>query len=361
MKGKKRTSEQSAYYAIITTCEEFQVVRTFWTSKTCKVGKEPRIVMSEVVQNWIAPTGRHEVIATTVNGGYGYLDNWILGNMEIRSNPAQQKYAINPYRIYPKMRVIKNIKRNGFKSGFHAITPVSLFRFILKDSKAETLLKAGQYAMLRSFIERHSYIDWDGGYWPSLKICIRNKYLIKDPSTWIDHIRGLRELGMDVFNSKYVCPVDLDADHAKLNERIRRKRELKQKEEEKKRIKEEEEGYKKKAKFLGFEFTYDEIKIVALNSVQEFYDEGQALHHCVYTGGYYKKPHSLILSARIDEKPIETIEVSLKSFEIVQARGLQNYNSPYHDQIVSLVKDNMNKIKKIAKSKKKQHETVLDN
>ena len=48
-----------------------------------------------------------------------------------------------------------------------------------------------------------------------------------------------------------------------------------------------------------------------LESVQEYLEEGKALHHCVFTNEYYLKEQSLILSARIDGKRIETIEVSL--------------------------------------------------
>lgn len=62
---------------------------------------------------------------------------------------------------------------------------------------------------------------------------------------------------------------------------------------------------------------------------------------------YYKRPESLILSARIGEKRIETIEISLKTYSIVQSRGACNKNTPYHDRIVSLMNRNMNLIKAI--------------
>ena len=45
------------------------------------------------------------------------------------------------------------------------------------------------------------------------------------------------------------------------------------------------------------------------------------MHHCVFTNEYYLKADSLILSATIDGKRIETIEVSLKRMEVVQSRG----------------------------------------
>lgn len=63
---------------------------------------------------------------------------------------------------------------------------------------------------------------------------------------------------------------------------------------------------------------------------------------------YYKKPYSLILSARsvTDGARIETVEVSLRSFKVVQSHGLQNSYTPYHDEIIKLVEKNMDIIKK---------------
>jgi hypothetical protein len=75
-------------------------------------------------------------------------------------------------------------------------------------------------------------------------------------------------------------------------------------------------------------------------------EEGQAMHHCVYGNGYYKRDDSLILSAKDnDGKRLETIEVSLKTFKVVQSRGVCNSNTDKHDEIVRLVNDNINLIK----------------
>lgn len=74
------------------------------------------------------------------------------------------------------------------------------------------------------------------------------------------------------------------------------------------------------------------------------------MHHCVYRMKYYKKPESLILSARDKEgKRLETVEVSLKTFKVVQSRGLQNNSTRAHDEIISLVEKNMNLIRTAAR------------
>lgn len=58
-----------------------------------------------------------------------------------------------------------------------------------------------------------------------------------------------------------------------------------------------------------------------------------------------KKADSLILSAKINGKPVETVEVSLTSFQVVQSRGLNNLATEYNRDIVNLVNSNMNLIK----------------
>ena len=65
----------------------------------------------------------------------------------------------------------------------------------------------------------------------------------------------------------------------------------------------------------------------------------------MFSNSYFLKKNSLILSATIDGKRIETVEVSLKTFEVMQSRGLNNSNTEYHDRIIRLVNENINLIR----------------
>ena len=47
---------------------------------------------------------------------------------------------------------------------------------------------------------------------------------------------------------------------------------------------------------------------------------------------------------------IETVEVSLKTFEVVQCRGLCNENTEYHERIIDLVNKNANLIRERMKA-----------
>ena len=64
------------------------------------------------------------------------------------------------------------------------------------------------------------------------------------------------------------------------------------------------------------------------------------MHHCVFRNAYYLKENSLILSATIDGRRIETIELALDTLEVIQSRGVQNKPTDYHERIIDLVKKN---------------------
>lgn len=356
---RKRVFREMEYFCIITTCKQYQVLRYFSTKMYRKVGQSAEYSIKEVVQRWIAPNGKTETIARLRCMSIFYYDVWNLySDMEIRTNNQHRAYDINPYCTYPKMRIIPELKRNGFNGSLHNLSPFDLFTAILNNSKQETLLKAGQIAVLRYSINTYFKLE---EYWASIKICIRNGYTITDASMWKDYIDLLRYFGKDSNNPKYVCPTDLQAEHDRLMDK---KNKIMEKEREQQRIrmaqrrieaerqkaerleKAKTEYRLKKANFLDLNITDGFIFISVLQNVEDFYEEGKAMHHCVYSNEYYNRDNSLILSARIDGKRVETIEVNLENLSIIQSRGACNQDTEYHDRIVSLVNKNMKLIRK---------------
>ena len=107
-------------------------------------------------------------------------------------------------------------------------------------------------------------------------------------------------------------------------------------------VKDEKNYLKSKGKFFGLVFTDNLILVKVIESVAEMQLEGKLM--CV--GSYHKRTDSLILSATIDGKRIETVEVSLTTFKVVQSRGVCNSNTEYHDRIISLVESNAELIRK---------------
>ena len=155
----------------------------------------------------------------------------------------------------------------------------------------------------------------------------------------------LIRLGRDIHNAHYVCPEDLQQAHNEILRKLRARQEREQEEHKRQKALEDEARFQKlKAPFFGIAFTDGTIQVRVLESVQEYIQEGQALHHCVFTNEYHLKEKSLILSARIEGKRIETIEVSLETMQVIQCRGLMNQNTEYHERIIELVHQNMKQI-----------------
>ena len=273
--------------------------------------------------------------------GTCYYDAWIFHtDLELRSENSNNKFYINVYDkiftgvVYPRMKLIPELKRTGYKKGLYGQKPLDLFRTLLTDSRAETLMKTGYTKLLKRIMDS----GWKNidKYWQSVRICIRNGYKINDATLWCDYIDNLRFFGKDLYNAKYVCPTDLKAEHDRY---MLKKAKADAQAELEKQLEKEAEFKAIKAKFFGLIFSDGRISVRVLESVQEIVAEGQAMHHCV--GGYSSKEDSLILSATIDGKRIETVEVSISKLKVIQCRGLCNKNSEHHSQIVSLVNNNM--------------------
>ena len=167
---------------------------------------------------------------------------------------------------------------------------------------------------------------------------------------YFDYLEMSDAIGRDVRSPKYLCPKNLKKAHdevMKLKQKLDAKINLEK--QKQKAIKDEAIYLKQKGKFFGIAFGDDLIQISVLQSVIDFWEEGIEMHHCVFTNRYFSKPESLILSARIGDKRIETVEVNLKTLDVVQSRGVCNKYTEYHDRIIGLVKKNINLIRqKIA-------------
>ena len=341
---RKRVFKENEYFSIITACKGYQVIRFFFAKAYYKIGQAAEYSIYEVAQRWIAPNGKFETIAKLRGISFIYYDLWQeYSPMEIRRN--HHVYDITPACTYPRVRIIPELKRNGFKGEFHNLQPFELFCELLKNNQAETLIKTGQYSLLSYFIRYSSKSV--ATYWNAIRIATRSKYIVEDAGIWCDYIDLLRYFNKDTNNPKCICPADLKAEHDRLvrkkTERLERERIEQQKH---KALENERKFQELKAKFFGISFTDGTIQVRVLESVAEFLEEGTAMHHCVFTNTYYLKPDSLILSACIDGKRIETIEVSLKTLKVLQSRGVCNKNTEYHDRIIELVNKNKRLIRK---------------
>ena len=331
----KRTFNDSYYMTVVDTHKGYQVLRTIMLGYTSKVGEVPKYSASEVMQRWIAPDGKYCTFARLRQTmGTMYYDSWIF------HTPLELRQEIDVYNriytgvIYPKQKLIPELKRTGYKKALYNQKPLDLFRILLTDSKAETLIKAGYTKLLKRIMDS----GWKNidNYWQSIKICIRNNYKIKDATLWCDYIDLLRFFGKDLHNAKYVCPDNLKAEHDRY---VAKKAKADTQLEIEKQLAKEADYKEAKAKFFGLIFSDGLINVRVLESVAEIITEGKAMHHCV--GSYHSKEDSLILSACIAGKRIETIEVSISQLKVIQSRGVCNKNTKYHNQIIDLVEQNI--------------------
>lgn len=362
--SRKQKKHEEAYMSILQVRGGFQVVRHIlcWRNarkETAQIGRMSYCPVSydftEMVQEWISEDGKRTIIARPMNmGGNGWIYSAPL-SIKSEYGSSCWNYRGDIYAIwgelYPRKELLPELKKRGLNRRFPDVTQSKLIRDLLKGSNdVELCLKTGQISMLK-----HMYKTGFSQlrYKPSFNICNRNHYIIKDASMWEDYIALLVYFGKDLRNAHYVCPKNLKIEHDKLLEK-KREREAKLRRERdrikaicerEKLMKDIADFYERMEKFFGMKITDGNIVICPLESITQFYQEGKAMHHCVYAQRYYASKNTLILSATIDGKRVETIEVNLKTLDVVQSRAVCNGVSEYHDKIVKLVKKNMNLIR----------------
>lgn len=265
--------------------------------------------------------------------------------MEIRrDNEAFQR--ISDEWVYPRIKVTDTIKRNGFKGSCHHIHPVTLFQELLTNPKAETLMKSNEIELLRYLCYRPTNKADIEDYWNSIKIANRNDYKVNNSQMWIDYIKMLERCGKDILSPKYICPSNLKEEHDRYMRKGHILEAKKKIAEDIRKAQEREASFKEqKEKFFGIRINDGEIEVKVLESVEEYRQEAESQHICLFSAAYDQRESSLILSARIDGRIIETIEVDLRTLRVVQSRGVCNQNTDYHDRIINLINANAHLIK----------------
>lgn len=354
---RKRTDYVNrAYFVILDTKCDWQVMRYVRVNKRSKANSKADYQMWEVMQLWFSK-GHYEVVARHRTMGY-YIDTFAYNSdMEIRSvGNYYSPLTIEdiPYVYVDKRSVLKQLQRIEIDTETDkcmVFDRKDIYRILMSHPMAETLFCQGRTELLQTMAMRR---ELTSNHFTAVKIALRNHYDIDtNTNSWLDMVNALIYLKKDLHNAFYVCPKNFSEAHDKWMKLAYRKRiekwemsELTKKqrklEQEKRAIQKYDESH---LKFMGFKLSDGTVVIKVLPNVEAFKQEAEYMHHCVYTNGYWKKPHSLIMSATVDGINEETIEVDLKSMKLVQSRGKYNRSTLYHDRIVKLVEDNMNKIR----------------
>lgn len=337
-----RKKRRDSSFSVITTCKGFQVLRFFEATIHARKGVPAEVYLNELFQNWIAPDGRDVVVGRSLES-VNYSLRFTYSPFEVRESSHPEAYAMEGIYLYPRKSIIPELRLRGWIPDWRgrSIPHYHLMKTLLTYPKVETLLKAGQYALA----ENAAQYGIPDDMWPSVRICIRRGYVVKDASMWRDMIHILIRLGKDVRNHVYVCPGNLKDAHDRWDARFREIEARKEREAMLRDLAEKDSAYKARmGGALGITLSNNSLMISPLQSVTEFYEEGKVMHHCVYSAGYYKRPHCLIMTARVDGERMETVEVDTRSGTVIQSRGKFNKNTTWHDAIVSLVNKEMTRI-----------------
>lgn len=353
--ANKRTSDEKYYVSFVRVVNDWQVIRTAICRRITEKGEsEIYWTLDEVFQRWMRPGTVDVIVGRGVHGMCGYYcDVWNHDSAwTIRKDHFRFELEGD---VCGKIQLSKVVRRNGLKAIRRDVGVKDLLWHIIHDERAEILAKGRQWDMLKHLLspsKAHDVEQW----WKEIRVAMRNGYHIKDAGLWLDMVELLSKCGKDVRNPHYICPADLHAAHdAALMMDARRLDRLAAQ-------RADEEKDRKAMKILadaGIAARYAErvsrwldvmirgkgITIRPLQNIREFYEEGEAMHHCVFSCGYYKKDGILVLTARKAGVRLETIEIDTKRWRILQCRGRFNKESVHHKEIVSLMEKNMNKLR----------------
>ena len=367
------------HFIIISTKGGWQVLRHFYLYAIFRRKALYKVEYLECMQQWLKD-GKYVFMA--LNRQQGYCDDaWCAGQpMTIKKGYNHCSILSDPRLIgYDKAYYVRTTRQFSYIPTDEEanIRVDDMFRAVNTSPYWETIIKKSPG--LFRFLEKRGIMSHKEKA-AAVRVALRHGYNMLTPE-WVDLIDMLFYLGKDLHNPKYVAPADFQKMHDEISRlagikrrkerekaeelaRIRRERyELQMQERQAQLAQEKAEREKaavlyypaKRKKFFGLIIAGQGIEIKVLQSVAEFMEEGAAMHHCVFANGYYdvkKKPNCLIMSAKKDGERIETIEVDMSDYHVVQSRGKHNQNTPYHDTIMKLMKDNMGRIREINSNKK---------
>lgn len=331
-----RTLQQKSYLNVLTTSGKFQVLRIFLQVVEMRKGFKAKPAFLEIGQYWMDASGKVTIVGLKRTIGW-YLDSFAFGSpMEIRKDDKNVFGHLSNQHLYPSFRLIPEIKRNGFDGDFHGCEPIDFLSTLLSTPQAETLLKSRDIQALKYLMAHKSDVIH---FWRSYSIAKRHGYEIPDFGTWIDYLKMLERFGKDTHSPKLIAPANLFDAHDEYVEKVSRQRIKEQREKDRQKAIADDAKFKElKGGFIGLSFTDNEIEIKTLDSVDEYYVEGDTQHICVASSQYYLKKDTLVFSARINGRRIATVEISLKTLNVIQCRAACNKVSEYQDRIEGIIK-----------------------
>lgn len=348
---RKRVQTERWYFTTIERINGLQVFRYFVIHQDMLKGQKARYYFLEAFRLFFNEKGQIEVCARLRANSYYYNDVWSYTS-ELILRQRNKAWSLTPYQTTSNAY----FNENGMIPTFHRLhlsaddfmqqNPITLIPKLLAHPHCETLWKMKQ----KDLVVHLSTYEIDQ-YWDSLKIALRHHYTIPDARNYMDYLIQLGKLRKDLHSPHYLCPVNFEQAHAATTAKCVSLT-------DKDKWKSEQPAYaKQKGKFFGVVIGNEHINISVLKSIYDFYAEGNAMHHCVYTNRYYSHANSLILSARnAKDERLATIEIDLRTMQIMQIRAKFNAVPKEYEEIKALLQKNMHIIRDIQYPPKKKRQ-----
>ncbi len=344
--SRQRMFKERKYYGIVRKCRGFTVIRIFYIEDLNRIGCKRKTVFTEVLQHWISENGKDTIRALRVAmfPYYRICPYSLESDLSIKRDYDRYGYRnayyhVSPDAFYPRMSYSPLLKRNGFKNDFHDFCAEDVITHLLADNNFETLWKLGRFELADYYLRNDALCIVE--HWKPL---LRTPPMTPDELTiLLDYMDLLKYFGKDpnTYNHQDMDTVQREHD------RLVRKRETilerQRLAERKKKEKEKLAVLESKSKYFGITFGNEKMVVIVLATLEDYRHEGKLQHHCVYTNSYYGRKDSLVLSARMrdhPDKPVETIEISLKDGKILQCFGACNKFTKHHQEILDLVSKN---------------------
>lgn len=377
-KGVRRTQTKrflhTEYYEQLCVCRGWQVDRIIYCDWECVKGHPAKAVsIFTPYEIWFNPVRGKRVIlsqSTVPFAGWRRCPwSWCDKSFSVkRPSEFYEDWIISD--VYPRRNILPYFKERGFcsfdrrstyitynnRTRFYTIDSAKVLNALLeKEGRVEKLIKMGESGLARLLIDGSpSEKKRISEHWDSLMIAHRHRYEAENIRDYLDYLGQLKALGRDLRNPFYICPEDFGEAHTRATEALQRMREKEARERRLRESREHDETYiKAHKKWLGLSLRSAHLTYRTIQSAIELSKEGEAMHHCV--GGYWNKDDSLILTARnaVTDERVETVEIDLRKWTIIQSRAVCNGTSEYHDEILAFLNLSMDSIKAFGKASKK--------
>lgn len=369
---RKKLVQEKAHYeqrhiAVFEAIDGLQLCRYYRVEKRIEFGKKASIHVWEIMRFFYFPDGERVMYQCAVGGMYvsdafSYESNLYFRYEHCKNDPDynyEYDGAIDRANYYVDKWVIKSLTKEWSYKPIEKLLNdcnghTGAIRLIAYPY-GETLIKSGQVDIFSYLMDNNMKITDD--LKKLVNICNRHHYIVHDVSLWVDTLKYLKQQKKDIHNPKYVCPQDLRALHQQLlnrqhriDEAARARRKAEEAQKEARMMKDWAAHFDK---MLSLELDSTNLHIRPLQSIQEFEEEGEHMHHCVYSMHYWdyrKNPNTLILSAKDDDgNRLATIEYNMGTNKVIQCRAACNKVPPRYDEIVNFILNNKSKFVELEK------------